>query len=85
MKQKIQPPKSILDKMDELNAIVEKYPISIPLPVVADFLGVKDEGLRAGIYNGTCPFGIAWKLGNNRAFKIPTTKFYLWMTNNALF
>jgi len=78
-------PQVIKDRIAELNELVNKYPQYIPLPEVAKFIGANKEGLRETIYKGQCPFGIAWQkdIRGNRVFKIPTLKFYLWMTNNA--
>ena len=79
-------PKEIIDKIEELNQIVHQYPDTIPVPVLAKFLGVADEGLRAYIDNSREPFGISWQqMGKqNRAFKVPTVKFYFWFTNGAV-
>lgn len=75
-------PKVIFDRIDDLNALVEKYPQYIPLPEIAKLLGANAEGLRHSIEMGQCPFGIAWQkdIRGNRAFKIPTLTFYLWYT-----
>lgn len=85
MKTKVSVPKCITDKLAALDALCERYPLAIPLPDAADFLGCKEDGLRAAIFNGTCPFGVGWKIGSTRGFKIPTVQFYLWLTNNALY
>ena len=75
-------PKPVLDKLIELNQIIEEHPVYIPLPVVASFLGAKPEGLRMSIEKGQCPFGVSWqRLGKvNKAYKIPTLTFYMWYT-----
>ena len=75
-------PKPIVERWEELNKLVDEYPLYIPLNVLASFLGMSDEGLRAAIDNGKCPFGISWKLIGkvNRGFKIPTFTFYMWYT-----
>ena len=73
----------ITEKIQQLNQLVEQYPDAIPLPVVARFMGVADEGLRAYIDNTPNAFGISWKrMGAvNRAYKIPTIRFYAWYRN----
>lgn len=80
-------PQSIIDKLCELNQLVEEYPDLIPLPVTARFMRVSDEGLRAYLDNDHAPFGMTWKqMGAvNKAYKIPTVKFYLWYTNGVAF
>lgn len=69
-------------KLAELQDLATKHPEYIPLPTVADFLGVNAEGLRYSIQKGNCPFGIFWQktLHGNKAFKIPTATFFLWYT-----
>jgi hypothetical protein len=76
-------PKCLVDKLQRLNQLAEQYPDSIPLPVVAGFMGFADEGLRAYIDNNPNAFGISWKrMGAvNRAYKIPTIRFYAWYRN----
>lgn len=76
-------PLPVKEKIDQLNLIVEKHPEYIPLPEVAAFLGTKPDGLRASMDQGRCPFGFGWKINvnGNRAYKIPTVKFYLWYMN----
>ena len=83
--QNIMAPESVTRKIMELNEIVEENPVFIPLGVIAKFLGADDGGIRAYLDNAPHPFGISWQqMGKaNRAFKIPTVKFYLWYTNGA--
>ena len=87
-------PNCIPSRYDELCRICDDNPKYIPVPVAADFLGCDAEGLRFGIEKGTVPFGFCWQkpkivtkgrhkgeaadVGGNRAFKIPTLKFYFW-------
>lgn len=80
-------PRPVVDKLDELNVLIEKYPAYIPLTSAAAFLGMHSDGLRASIEHGGCPFGIAWQkdIHGNRAFKIPTPTFYLWYTQGGPF
>lgn len=75
-------PSPILEKLDELEMLVEENPVSIPLRDCADFLGMNADSLRRSLEMGQCPFGIGWQKqeGGNRAFKIPTVTFWLWYT-----
>lgn len=79
-------PQPILNKMEELNHLIETYPDYIPLPKCASFLGMDDDGLRRAIETGQCSFGLGWQRSNaaNRAFKIPSFTFYLWFSQGAL-
>ncbi|MDU7339327.1 MAG: hypothetical protein E7L17_14585 [Clostridium sp.] len=81
--QNILAPEVITKKIDELNGLVDQYPDFLPVEVVSRFLCAKSDGIRAYIDNAPNPFGISWQqMGKqNRAFKIPTVKFYLWYTN----
>ena len=77
----------IRDKVSELDEIVKKYPQRIPLSVVAEFLDMNEEGLKAALMRGNAPFGFAYQKndGAYRVMVIPTVTFYLWYTNtNAL-
>lgn len=80
-------PNPVQEKLDALYELVDKFPLSIPVPKVAEFLGCDDEGLRCCIDKGQCPFAIGWQksLKGNRAYKIPTVPFYLWYTQSAGF
>lgn len=73
-------PKPVQDKLNELNALCEKYPVDIPVTVCAEFLGMDKDCLRRAIEIGSCRFGIGGNNGpyGNRFFKIPTFVFYLW-------
>lgn len=75
-------PQPILDKMEELNQLIELYPNYIPLPQCASFLGMDADGLRRAIELNQCSFGISWQRPGaaNRAFKIPTLTFTAWYT-----
>ena len=64
----------------ELNTIVSTYPISIPVDVIAKFLGMSPACLRASINQNHCPFGFSWKIGERSGYKIPTITFYSWLT-----
>ena len=74
-------PTVLQDRVTELNQLIQEHPQDIPLPEVAKFLNVDKEGLRRSIETGKCPFGISWQktLNGNRAFKIPSLTFYLWV------
>ena len=75
----------IQKQMDELNALVEKYPIDIPLTECAAFLHTNPDSLRCAIDMGRCPFAYGWKkaMKGNRAYHIPTIAFYLWITQKG--
>lgn len=80
-------PEPIIKKLTELEQIVNKHQIYIPLTVVAEFLGMEDDNLRASIEQNRCPFGLEWRqtIKGNRAFKIPTVPFYMWYTQGRFF
>lgn len=78
-------PDPIASKLEELDALVEKNPLYIPIPKLSKFLGVTPDGLRASMEHGQCPFGFAWQQGANRGFKVPTIPFYLWYTQLGSF
>ena len=65
-------------QMAELSSLIEAYPIYIPVRAAADFLHMKEAGLRASIEQGACPFGIYWCAGDRKAYKIPTVTFFAW-------
>lgn len=46
-------PKPIMENMEKLNELVEKYPLDIPVPEAAKLMGMKPECLRAAIDCGT--------------------------------
>lgn len=72
-------------RFDELKALCEKYPVSIPIREAAKFLGMSDDGLRAACLQGRCPFGFGWTSeGAERSgFKLPTMAFISWMTKGT--
>lgn len=76
-------PAKMIEQRLKFQEILEKYPIYIPLAVVAKFLNMKPEGLRACIKQGRCPFGLAYETDDKSAYKIPTETFFLWYTNTA--
>lgn len=75
-------PSVIADKLDALSQLVSQYPDYIPIEQASIFLNTDAESLRTAIEQGKCPFGYSWKKEKRgyRAFKIPTTTFYLWYT-----
>lgn len=72
--------------MENLIELYKKYPKKLPLKVVADLIGINEEGLKANIQSGQCPFGLGYKLNGkgNRISVIPTLTFLLWYTNNSI-
>ena len=70
-------------QLGKLENIVKEHPIKLPLRVVADFLGMNEEGLKAALMRGNTPFGFAYQKsdGAYRVMVIPTVTFYLWYTN----
>lgn len=80
--QNLKIPKPILDKMEDLEKLIELYPNHIPLPQCASFLEMDADGLRRAIELNQCSFGISWQRPGaaNRAFKIPTLTFVAWYT-----
>lgn len=79
-------PQAVSDKIDQLNDLATKYPEAIPLPEAAEFLGMDGRSLRSYLQSNPFAFGMSWlKPGaENRAFRIPTAKFYLWYRNGVL-
>ncbi len=70
----------ISERQKELSHLIEEHPLYLPVSKVAEFLHVKPEALRASMEQGRCPFGLAWKLGDKAAYKVPTITFYCWVT-----
>ena len=65
---------------DRLKQLITAHRIYLPLPEVADFLGMDPSNLRASIEQNRCPFGFSWKIGERSGFKIPTITFLAWYT-----
>lgn len=62
----------------KLEQIIEKYPLSVPVPVAAEFLGCHQDTLRSALEDGKLGFSER-KLGKvNRGFVIPTGHFVRW-------
>ena len=76
-------PTDVADRLTALEQLADRYPLYIPVSAAADYLHIKEAGLRAAIEQGTCPFGISWRLGDRAAYKIPTITFIAWMTKGA--
>jgi hypothetical protein len=76
---------NILEKLKELEDLVNKYPHKLPLSEVAKFLDMNEEGLKAALMRGNVPFGFAYQKtdGAYRVFVIPSVTFYLWYTNTT--
>ena len=74
----------IVEKLKQLEALVEKHPQKIPLSEAANFLDMNEEGLKAALMRGNAPFGFAYQKndGAYRVMVIPTVTFYLWYTNS---
>ena len=71
------------EQLAALQELAGQCPLYIPISAAADYLHVKEAGLRAAIEQGTCPFGISWKLGDRAAYKIPTITFVAWLTKGV--
>lgn len=71
-------------RLDELEQLVEQYPLYIPVLAAAELLHIKPEALRASIEQGRCPFGFCWTLGGRMAYKLPTITFVNWFTKGTL-
>lgn len=74
---------AVTDRLAALGKLADRYPLYVPVSAAAEFLHVKETGLRASIEQGTCPFGISWKMGDRAAYKIPTITFVAWLTKGA--
>ena len=77
-------PEKMLEQRFKLQEMLRRYPVYHPLSVVAKFLNMKPEGLRACIKQGRCPFGLGYEVDDKSAFKIPTETFYLWYTHAVI-
>ena len=77
-------PEKMLEQRFKLQEMLKRYPVYLPLSVVAKFLNMKPEGLRACIKQGRCPFGLGYEVDDKSAFKIPTETFYLWFTHAVI-
>lgn len=80
-------PTAVADKLNALDALVDQYPVQIPVKACAEFLSIGQDSLRRSIETGNCPFALGWQKAGaaNRAFCVPTVPFYLWYTQCAVF
>lgn len=74
----------IKEKLQELEYLVKKYPGKMPLKVVAEFLEMNEDGLKAALMRGNVTWGFAYQKSDEgyRVMVIPTVTFYLWYTNS---
>ena len=75
----------LADDKAKVEEIINKYPKQIPVPVIAEFMGMDKNSLRAAIDGGA--LGISWcKSGKlAKGYCIPTGKFvYWWFGQNPL-
>lgn len=79
-------PQPVVENMERLNALVEKYPIDIPLPEVAKLMGTNPDCLRAAIDCGSFKPGYSWRKEKalSKGYKIATIPFYLWYTQTPI-
>ena len=68
----------------ELEDIVTQYPRSIPVEVVARFLGCDVKTVHHMMEDAGNAIGASWQRPGRRGYKIPTLKFYLWMTGGRI-
>ena len=75
----------IKNQLLELLELCAKYPKRIPAYVVAKFLDMNEDGLRAALMRKNAPFGFGYQKddGGNRVFIIPTVPFFLWYTQTT--
>lgn len=80
-------PQPIVDRYQELVALVEANPIHISVMDAANFLHMDKECLRASIDQGRCPFAIGTRKHINAKLTsyIETLPFFAWMTNGSMF
>ena len=52
-------PAAVANQLTALEQLADRYPLYIPVSAAADYLHIKEAGLRAAIEQGTCPFGIS--------------------------
>ena len=67
----------------DLSELLRNYPVSVPVKVAAEFLGMSPGSLRAAIDQNQCPFGFSWKLGERRGYKISALAFKSWLMKEA--
>lgn len=67
----------------ELDLLIEKHPLYVPVVAAANFLHMNPAALRAAIDQNRCPFGFSWKIGDRAGYKIPTIAFVSWLTKGT--
>lgn len=67
--------------IEKVSKLIEENPQRIPIPVIADFLEMKQESARAAVECGA--FGFAWRKDGklNKGYCIPTAQFVRWYLN----
>jgi hypothetical protein len=72
--------------MEHLIKLYKEHPKRLPLKIASEMLGMNDEGLKAYIQSGKCPFGLGYQLTTkgNRVSVIPTLTFLMWYTQGAI-
>ena len=72
--------------MENVNDLVDKDPLDIPVPEAAKLMGMKPECLRAAIDCGTFKPGFLWKIAgaHNKGYKIATIPFWRWYTQTDI-
>lgn len=72
--------------MEQLVKLYKENPKKLPLKTVADIIGINEEGLKANIQSGKCPFALGYQLTTkgNRVSVIPTLTFLMWYTQGAI-
>ena len=75
-------PNPIIEKVNELCELVDEHPLTIPVPIAANFLNMDPESLRCALEQNRCPFGFGWQknIRGNKGFKIPTSTLFFWYT-----
>ena len=64
---------------EKLEEIIAKYPQQIPVPVVADWWGCKEDSIRRALEeHGVLGVGYRQAGALNRGFVIPTGHFIRW-------
>lgn len=68
---------------EQLNTLIQSYPVYVPVAKAAAFLHMGTDALRASMEQNRCPFGFSWKLGDRNGYKIPTIAFVSWLTKGT--
>ena len=48
-------PTEMVERRVQLKKLLERYPVAIPVTEAANFLEMKEEGLRKSLLQGMCP------------------------------